>query len=144
MRISFDEWAMDIAKSTSARATCIRRKVGCVLVNNKGHILATGYNGVPKGIPHCIDTGHACSGAYAASGTKLDECLAIHAEMNALLQCSDIFDIETVYVTVSPCINCIKVLLNTSCKRIVFLEEYADNHNSKQIWLDAGLKWSKL
>jgi dCMP deaminase len=141
MRPDLDQWAMEIAKVTASRATCVRRKVGCVLVNNKGYILATGYNGVPKGLNHCI--ANECSGSNASSGTRLDECLAVHAEMNALLQCNNVFDIHTVYVTVSPCIHCIKVLLNTSCKRIVFLEEYSDIR-SKELWLSAGLEWSLL
>jgi dCMP deaminase len=111
-------------------------------------VLATGYNGVAAGLPHCNheDAGsfpHACSGAKAPSGTNLDGCQAIHAEQNALLQCKDIYQIHTAYVTASPCMTCVKLLLNTSCERIVYVEEYPHNEAGK-LWTSAGRSWEQL
>jgi dCMP deaminase len=120
------------ALTTSARATCIRRRVGCILVDRHGDVLATGYNGPPRGWAHCID--HPCEGATAEPGASLDACEAIHAEQNALLQCKDVYAIHTVYCTDSPCLTCVKLLLNTSAVRIVYLREYP-HPKSQRRWL---------
>lgn len=141
MRPSKDEYFMQMAHLVATRGTCLRRQVGCVLVNARGHVLATGYNGVPAGVQHCnthdpyFDTGfpHACAGATAASGTCLDACMAVHAEQNALLQCRDVWDIDTVYVTASPCITCTKLLLNTGAARVVFSSAYP-SAESQALW----------
>lgn len=148
MRPSRDEWAMRMALMTAQRTTCCRRAVGCVLLNARGHVLATGYNGVAAGLPHCNhqhgdEFPHACSGAKAPSGTNLDGCQAIHAEQNALLQCKDIYQIHTAYVTASPCMTCVKLLLNTSCERIVYVDEYPHNEAGK-LWTSAGRSWEQL
>jgi dCMP deaminase len=128
-----------------------------------GHVLSTGYNGVAAGLPHCNEVtepisnpnrehwqrakepvyGHACSGANSSSGTDLDACEAIHAEQNALLQCRDVNTINTCYTTVSPCITCVKLLMNTSCQRIVFEKEYP-HPQAKVLWLRMGRKWEQM
>jgi dCMP deaminase len=168
MRPSRDTWAMQLATITAGRTTCCRRAVGCVLLNARGHVLATGYNGVAAGLPHCNEPGyaytssidvpgavvvhgiavkyaypHACSGATAPSGTNLDACQAIHAEQNALLQCRDVYAIHTCYVTASPCVTCCKLLLNTGCERIVYAEEYPHSA-AKDLWVGAGRLWEHL
>lgn len=118
------EYFLDIARRVSQLATCPRRKVGCVLVDRHQHIMATGYNGVPSGIQHCTDD--PCPGAKFPSGQGLEHCLAIHAEQNALLQCSDVTRIDTVYCTTQPCLTCTKLLLNTSAHRVIFSEPHGD------------------
>lgn len=147
-----DEWAMSVALVTARRSTCVRRNVGCAMLNDKGHVLATGYNGVASGLPHCneevwdgtrAELPHKCSGGDSPSGTNLDACQAIHAEQNAMLQCRDVYAIHTCYVTCSPCVTCVKLLLNTGCQRIVFVEEYPHNE-ARGIWERAGRKWEKL
>lgn len=154
MRPSRDEWALKLALLTAQRTTCCRRAVGCVLLNARGHVLATGYNGVAAGLPHCNDPEdpilhrpgpfpRACSGANAPSGTNLDGCQAIHAEQNAMLQCKDVYSIHTCYVTASPCMTCVKLLLNTSCERIVFVEEYP-HPEARKLWESAGRAWEQL
>jgi dCMP deaminase len=140
-RISRDDYFMGVAGLGSLRATCKRRRVGCVLINSHGHIIATGYNGVPAGYPHCQD--QPCPGADAPSGSSLDKCFAIHAEQNALLQCPDVHTITACYTTVSPCIQCVKLLLNTSCQEIVFMEEYPHS-DSQRLWEQGGRTWRKL
>lgn len=133
---------MDIALVTRRRATCARRQVGCVLLNERGHILATGYNGVAAGQPHCTDQN--CPGAGLPSGQGLESCQAIHAEQNALLQCPDVYKIHTAIVTTAPCVTCTKLLLNTSCQRIVYFEDYPQAEAAKKLWVSAGRLWEVL
>lgn len=135
MRPTLDEIYLAIASIWAERGTCARRKVGCVLVDRQGYILSTGYNGVASSLPHCIDM--ACKGASkkAGSNTSLYLCEAIHAEQNALLQCRNTQEIETCYTTCSPCVQCTKLLLQTSCKRVVFLEESSHNGEAEALWL---------
>lgn len=134
-----DAYFLAMAALVSLRATCRRRRVGCVLVDSNRHVLATGYNGVARGRDHCLD--HPCAGAGFRPGMGLDQCEAIHAEQNAMLQCQDTQRIETAYITVSPCITCVKLLMNTGCKRIVFIEPYAHNQAAdlwKGEWIHYG------
>ncbi len=128
-----DEFFLMTALVTATRGTCTRRRVGCVLVDRRRHVLATGYNGPESGAAHCID--RPCPGADYSPGEGLDECEAIHAEMNALLQCPDRHVIHTLYCTTAPCLACVKLLLNTSCKRIVFLEDYPQASAAQERWL---------
>ena len=123
-RESKNQYFLKIATLVSSRSTCPRRSVGCVIINPYGHIKATGYNGVPKGFPHCTDT--PCGGQDSSSGTNLNSCMATHAEQNALLQCDNTMDIDTIYLTTSPCITCAKLIANTSCKTVIYSEEYSD------------------
>jgi dCMP deaminase len=144
-RLSLDEWALKIADVVALRATCARRSVGAVLLNRRGQILATGYNGRAAGLAHCGGVhGRPCAGAGAPSGSRLTECEAIHAEQNALLFCHAVSQIETCVVTVSPCVTCTKLLLNTGAKRIVFGGLYADHEHSARLWLEAGRDWIHL
>lgn len=137
-----DRLFADMAKLVATRTTCARRAVGCVLVSEQGHVMSTGYNGVARGTTHCR-SGIPCSGATAPSGQSLDSCRAIHAEQNALLQCNDVEDIYTAYITASPCVTCVKLLMNTGCQRIVFLEEYPHS-DAEELWKSTGREWLHL
>ena len=193
-----DDWAMELARTTAKQATCLRRSVGCVLLDARGHVLSTGYNGVASGRPHCnefsvngfvldarvdvrtatelmlrhmphvrteqVDTDscrlepyppgcpdgrqvlrfkwarHACEGQHLSTRDEPGACQAIHAEQNALLQCRDVYQVDTCYTTTAPCVTCLKLLLNTSCRRVVFDEPYP--HGDAQAWwTDAGREW---
>lgn len=131
-RPDIDTYFMRMAALVATRSTCARRDVGCVLVNARSHVIATGYNGVAAGLLHCNEfdnqssTGYpwACEGAERPSGEGLDKCQAIHAEQNALLQCRDVYEIFSCYTTTLPCITCAKLFLNTGCQRIVYGETY--------------------
>ena len=131
-----ESYFLAMAQLAATRGTCSRRKVGCILVSERGHVLATGYNGVASGQPHCQDK--PCAGACLPSGEGLELCEAIHAEQNALLQCRDVFEIDTCYCTASPCITCVKLLMNTSCRRIIFFEEYP-HHEAKNLWTSSPM-----
>jgi dCMP deaminase len=139
MRPTKDAYFSELAAVISGRSTCLRKAVGCVLTNERGHIIGTGYNGVAAGLGHCNE-GHTCKGHDLPPGQ--DSCEAVHAEVNALLQCPDAWAIDTVYVTLSPCIRCTKMLLNTSCKRIVFLENHT-GQTGQELWERAGRNWQQ-
>jgi dCMP deaminase len=110
-RISIDDYFMAIALSASLRATCPIRQVGTVVVDQHDQVLSTGYNGVPRGHPHCSDS--FCGD---------NPCMAIHSEANALLQCPDIRAIQKIYCTLAPCLECAKLIANTSVKQVFYLE----------------------
>ena len=135
-RLTKSQYFLALAVLAAQRSTCVRRKVGCILVDKKGRLLATGYNGVASGETHCNDK--PCEGAMHKSGEGLDHCKAIHAEQNAILQCKDPQQIRTAYVTTAPCVSCTKLLLNTSCKTIVFLESYPNS--GRKIWNRSWIK----
>ena len=131
-RLGKDEYFLKVADLLKERSTCPRRQVGCVLVDQYHNIIATGYNGNARGTEHCIDI--PCPGAVNPetgqryeSGQGLDRCEAIHAEQNALLQCSDVMKIFKAYTTTKPCVHCMKLLMNTSVKEIYYLEDYASS-----------------
>ena len=126
-RLSVNEYFLDIALKVAERATCGRlRKVGCILVDNNNHIKATGYNGVPRGFVHCLDV--PCPGAkFPGDPTTLNQCYAVHAEANALLQLGgDKEKVTTAYITCSPCRECAKLLANSFVRKIFCLELYND------------------
>ena len=124
MRDTLDQYWMKIVFEVSRRSTCIRRAVGVIITNERGQILSTGYNGVPSQIPHCTD--EPCAGANDSSGQS-DRCLAVHAEVNALLQLGGKMpEAHTLYTTTLPCFGCAKAICNTSIQRVVHAEHYAD------------------
>ena len=122
-RPDWDTYFLEIASLASSRSTCLRRKVGCVLVDSKNHVVSMGYNGVPTRFDHCMED-VPCMGASAPSGTALDECMAVHAEVNAFLHLTS-QDELTAYLTVCPCMSCAKMICNSNVKRVVATEWYA-------------------
>lgn len=139
-QIKATEYFLIMARLVSRRSTCARRQVGCVLVDEHKHVLATGYNGVASGKTHCTDK--PCPGAKCKPGENLDLCEAIHAEQNAILQCKDSQKIRTAYITTAPCVTCTKLLLNTSCKTIVFIESYPNS--GRKIWNRSWIKYGPI
>lgn len=119
-RLDKDIWFMGIAQSVAKRSACLSRQVGCILVDKHDHIVAATYNGPPSGVEHC----RQCH--RKESGRDLYDCSAVHAEMNALLQCPDVNKIVTAYVTINPCMICARLLANTSCQTVVFDEVYTN------------------
>ena len=89
-RPNWDEYFMDFAVLTARRSTCLRRQVGAVIVQDK-HIIATGYNGAPRGIAHCGEREGGClrEEKGVPSGEKHELCRALHAEQNAIIQAKE-------------------------------------------------------
>jgi dCMP deaminase len=109
-RPSWQEYFTDITQLVASRATCCRRKVGAILVKNK-RILATGYNGAPSGVPHCLDVGCLREEMGVPSGERHELCRGLHAEQNAILQAAHhgvSIDGADIYCTNLPCIICTK------------------------------------
>jgi dCMP deaminase len=120
---------MRITQEVAERSTCLRAKVGAVIVRDRS-ILATGYNGSPAGLPHCNEPGVGCLvyESKTPDGEVEQNCFrTIHAEINAITQAARngnaIRDAD-VYVTHSPCIHCLKVLINTGVRTVYYGEEY--------------------
>lgn len=137
MRFTIPQVMLNVAEALSRRSTCPKLQVGAVLVDDGGRILGTGYNGVPRGMPHCIEK--PCAGANAPKGADL--CEAVHAEQNALMQCRDTDKIYTLFCTHAPCMRCTKMLLNTSCVTIVFLNGEGVEPAAEALWLRSGRAW---
>jgi len=126
-RLTWDQYFMTITRTVAERSTCQRAKVGAVIVRDK-NILATGYNGAPAGMPHCIDVGCLIYESKTPNGEIEENCFrTIHAEINAIAQAakngSSIKD-ASIYITHTPCIHCLKVLVNTGIKNIYYEVPY--------------------
>ena len=132
-RPDWDEYFMEMAELVAKRATCLRRKVGAVLVKDK-KVLATGYNGAPKNITHCEVTGCLREKLAVPSGERHEICRGVHAEQNLVAQAA-IHGVKTedsiVYCTNQPCIICTKILINAGVKKIYYKNSYADKFAEK-------------
>ena len=127
-RPSWDEYFMEIAEQVATRSTCLRRHVGAVLVHNK-RIIATGYNGGPAGLAHCLEVGCLREQLGIPSGQQHELCRGIHAEQNAIIQAARYglpMDNSVLYCTTQPCTQCTKMLLNAGVTEIVYGEGYPD------------------
>lgn len=128
-RPSWDEYFMDITKRVATRSTCLRRAVGAILVHDK-RIIASGYNGGPTGLAHCLDIGCLREKLGIPSGQQHELCRGIHAEQNAIIQAARYgVSIEgaTLYCTTQPCTQCTKMLINAGIAEIVYAEGYPDD-----------------
>lgn len=141
MRPSWDDYFMRITKEVAKRSTCLRRQVGAILVKDK-HILTTGYNGAPTGLPHCDDVGCLRERLAVPSGERAELCRGLHAEQNAIIQAA-VHGVQirgaTVYSTTQPCILCTKMLINAGVVRIVYEGSYPDEL-SRSMMDEAGLE----
>ena len=120
---------MEITRLVATRSTCLRRKVGALIVKDR-RILTTGYNGAPKGLPHCLDVGCLREKHKVPPGERHELCRGIHAEQNAIIQAATSgVNIEgaTLFSTHYPCSLCIKMIVNAGIRRVVFLEGYPDD-----------------
>ncbi len=132
-RPSWDEYFLNIAEVVSSRSTCPRRSVGAVLVRDR-QILSTGYNGAPRGLPHCSEEGCLMQDGHCVR--------ASHAEMNAIAQAA-LHGVRvegaTVYTTDKPCLICSKLLINAGIEKIVFTSDYPDPIADEMI-CEAGIE----
>jgi dCMP deaminase len=126
-RLEWDRYFLKICRVVAERSTCTRARVGAVIVRNR-MILATGYNGSPAGHPHCTEVGCLVVTSRNSNGEDEENCTrTIHAEINAIAQAAKSgvsIDGGDIYITHSPCMHCLKVLLNTGIRRICFEKEY--------------------
>lgn len=123
VRKPWDQYFIEQALHVAERGTCSRARVGCVLVK-ENRVIATGYNGSPKGMPHCDDIGHLMKDGHCVRTN--------HAEENALLQCARLgisSEGATAYVTHEPCLYCTRQLNQAGIKRIVYVKPYPNDYN---------------
>ena len=133
----FDEIFMELAKNLALRSHCVKAQVGAVLTKDT-RIISIGYNGPPSGT-------HNCDEEFPEEGCPRDSkgscSLALHAEQNAILYASkNGANIEgtTLYVTLSPCIACARVIFSMKIKKVFFLDSYAQY---KGIPTDEGVEF---
>ena len=128
-RMSKDKYYLDIALAVSKRSTCLKRHYGAVIVKNN-EIISTGYNGAPRGISNCINN-NKCTREFCERGTGYENCIAVHAEMNAIISSkrSDMIgsslylvgkEIDGNYVkNGEPCSICKKIIINAGIEKVI-------------------------
>jgi dCMP deaminase len=139
-RPDWDGYFLQITRDVRRRSTCLRRPVGAVLVRDK-HILSTGYNGAPSGLPHCDVVGCIRDQKRVAPGKRHELCRGLHAEMNAIIQAAyhgTGVRGGTLYSTTHPCSLCAKMLINVGIVKVVVEDDYPDDL-SKKLFREAGI-----
>lgn len=145
-RPTWDEYFMNVAVVAASRSNCLSRHVGAVIVKDR-QIVSTGYNGTPKGIKNCNEGGCPRCWSMAKSGTRLDECICVHGEENAIVQaaCNGIgIQGATLYTTFCPCSYCAKSIINAGVKRVVYREAYAMDETTKSLLAEANIELTCL
>jgi len=146
-RPSWDDYFMQIAELVGSRATCDRGRSGSVVARDK-RILTTGYVGSPAGVKSCDDVGHEMHTVVHADGTTSEHCIrTTHAEQNALVQAARTgvsLVGGTLYVHMTPCYACAKMIINAGIVRIVATKDYHAGERSKEVFKDAGLQFELL
>lgn len=144
-RPSWDDYFARITVLVASRATCVRRKVGAILVLEK-RILATGYNGAPQGLAHCLEIGCLREKLGIPSGERHELCRGIHAEQNVIIQAAR-YGISivgsTLYCTNLPCVICTKMLINSGVKKICYGDGYPDELSFGMLE-EAGIELVKM
>ena len=142
----WDKRFMELTEEVSGWASCIRRKVGAIIVRDK-RVMTTGYNGAPSGIASCVEREECMRDKMnIPSGTHAELCYAAHAEQNAIIQAAKYgvnIDGATLYCTHQPCVICAKMIINAGIKRVIYKEGYPDEF-SMRLFKEAGTKVEKF
>lgn len=134
-RPAWNDYFLKMAFWVAERSTCLRRRVGCVLVKDK-KVIATGYNGAPAGLAHCIEVGCMRERLGIPSGQRHELCRGVHAEQNAIIQAATSGENVrgcSVYCTTFPCFQCVKMLINCGVREIYYVEQYPDENAMKML-----------
>ncbi|MDO9577393.1 MAG: cytidine/deoxycytidylate deaminase family protein [Candidatus Cloacimonadales bacterium] len=139
-RPSWHQYFMEMAYLAATRSTCLRRKVGAIVVRDN-QIISTGFNGAPKHVRHCSETGCLRAKMNVPSGERHELCRGVHAEQNAVIQAAvngaSIKD-AVLYCTNQPCVICSKILINAEIKTIYIAEPYEDKL-AQELLAEAGV-----
>ncbi|MDI6775486.1 MAG: dCMP deaminase family protein [Verrucomicrobiota bacterium] len=145
-RPDWDTYFMNIARVVATRGNCARRKVAALLVKDQ-QIISTGYNGTPRGVKNCCEGGCPRCRSEAPSGTDLQDCICSHAEENAITQAA-YHGIAvrggTLYCTLSPCLICAKMIINSGIVEVVFENAYEFSRQTKTLLMEAGVYCRQL
>jgi dCMP deaminase len=141
-RPDWDDYFMNIARVVAARGNCVKRKVAAVITVDR-RIIATGYNGTPRGTTNCNEGGCPRCNSFAPGGADLGECLCSHAEENAITH-SAYHGVSvrggTLYTTLCPCLMCTKMIINAGIAEVVYSAEYPLGDVSLRLLREAGVK----
>lgn len=141
-RPDWDTYFMNIAHVAKTRGNCRRRQVAAVIVKDR-RIIATGYNGTPRGVRNCFEGGCARCAGNAPSGADLDECICCHAEENAITQAAyhgtSVKD-GVMYVTISPCLTCAKMIINAGIHEVIYDGDYRFTVQTAALMDEAGVR----
>jgi len=145
-RPDWDEYFMSIGRVVAARSNCVKRKVASVITVDR-RIIATGYNGTPRGVTNCNEGGCPRCNSFAPGGAELGECLCSHAEENAITQ-SAYHGVSvrggTLYTTLCPCLMCTKMIINSGINEVVYSADYPLGDVSLRLLREAGVKVRQL
>lgn len=145
-RPKWDAYFMDIARVVASRGNCLRRKVASVIVKDQ-QVISTGYNGTPRGVRNCCDGGCPRCASSAPSGANLGECICCHAEENAITQAAYhgiALRGSSLYTTMSPCLVCAKMIINSGIAEVIYDKEYEFNRQTSRLLAEAGVRCRKL
>jgi dCMP deaminase len=140
-RPSWDEYFMKITRLVAERSTCLRRKVGAIIVKDK-RIISTGYNGAPRNLSHCLEVGCLREQMDIPSGERHEMCRGAHAEQNAIIQAASSgvsMEGAAMYCTTAPCSTCAKMIINAGIAQLVLGDKYPDRLGEELI-REAGVK----
>ncbi|KAH9900132.1 cytidine deaminase-like protein [Xylariomycetidae sp. FL2044] len=150
LRPSWDAYFMSLASLAARRCNCMKRAVGCVLVDRRRHaVISTGYNGTPRSLPNCGDGGcPRCNRGDAASGVGLGTCLCLHAEENALLEAGRerIRQDESggggsvLYCNTCPCLTCSIKIVQVGIGEVVYNQAYSMDGDAARVFRTAGVR----
>lgn len=140
-RPDWDTYFMEIAKVVAKRGNCCRRQVAAVIVSDH-RVISTGYNGTPRGVKNCCDGGCSRCASDVPSGSGLGDCICSHAEENAIVQAAyhgiRVKD-SMIYVTISPCLMCAKMIINAGIREVVYGGDYKFTEQTKVLFDAAGV-----
>ncbi len=141
---SWDDYFLKVAELISARSTCLRRKVGVVIVKDK-RIISSGYNGAPAGLVHCEETGCLRIKMKIPRGERHELCRGLHGEQNAIIQAA-LYGVSirggALYATHQPCSVCAKMIINAGIQRVVIAKGYPDEM-ARTMLREAGIPISR-
>jgi dCMP deaminase len=145
-RLGWDDYFMRIASTVAGRGDCLKRRVAAIIVRDR-RIIATGYNGTPRGTTNCAQGGCPRCASFGKSGTALEDCLCSHGEENAITQAA-YHGISvhgaTLYSTCSPCLLCTKMIINSGLAEVVFNAGYPLGERSLELLRESQVKVRQL
>ncbi|KAG0167634.1 Deoxycytidine monophosphate (dCMP) deaminase [Apophysomyces sp. BC1034] len=143
LRPSWDTYFMHLSDLAARRSNCMKRRVGCILVKDS-RVIATGYNGTPRGLRNCNEGGCDRCNEGAPCGTGLDRCLCMHAEENALLEAGrsrvDFSTGVVLYCNTCPCLGCAVKIVQQGIKEVVYSISYGMDQMTARIFAEAKVK----
>ncbi|KAI9486951.1 MAG: cytidine deaminase-like protein [Benjaminiella poitrasii] len=144
LRPSWDTYFMQLSDLAARRSNCMKRRVGCILVKDS-RVIATGYNGTPRGLRNCNEGGCGRCNDGEPCGVGLDRCLCMHAEENALLEAgrgnSVTLDNGVVlYCNTCPCLGCAIKIIQQGVKEVVYNLSYGMDQMTHKVFKEANVK----